>query len=498
MNKRMRRNVNASTKITSIIAGNATLLLGLAGLFAYLPGLDMLGSFREDYIPMAPSTALSFVFLGAALGVLHLNTSPGRMWPAAVLSWIVFLFSLTELYSLLHPALDLEALLFPDYGSWNTLPTGRMSPFTALLFLLGSAMLILITREKYRSSETRFLRYLRNSLNLLLALASFAFCLAYLFGLPFFYATTDIIPMALSTSIGFLCLSTALLTFSKEHFPLRRLSGSSTRAYLLRHILPLSIGSVLIGSIGLFFVIRYSELHPALAASFLSVLVVLSSASVATLLTEHLGQVIDRKNKVILETHQALKESEAQYDHLFRSMALGIVYQNAKGEITGANLAAERILGLTIDQMQGRTSMDPRWKAVDVHYNDLPGDQHPAMLALTRNEKVEDFIQGILHPQTNDYVWIVVNAVPQYRENEDQAFQVVSTFLDITHLRKAEEALKALKEGLEEEVQRKNKALVERVAQLEAFYDATINREYRINELRQELDRLKEEGNAPN
>lgn len=489
--------MRTTARITSIIACGFTLLLGLAGLLAYLPGWHILGSLKEDYIPMAPSTALSFVFLGAALGVLHLKASPGRMWPAALLSWIVFLFSLSELSALLHPGLDVEALLFPDYGSWNNLPSGRMSPFTALLFLLGSALLILVIREKARFSELHFLRYLRNSLNLLLALASFAFCLAYLFGAPFFYAAPDIIPMALSTSFGFLSLSTALLTLSSRYFPLRRLTGASTRAYLLRHILPLSIGSVLIGSTGLFFVTRYSEVHPALAASFLTVLVVLASGLLATLLAEHLGQVIDRKNNTILAAHQALKETEAQYDHLYRTMSLGVVYQNTIGEITRANPAAERILGLTIEQMQGRTSMDPRWKAVGVNYKELPGDQHPAMLALKRNEKVEDFIQGIFNPRTNDYVWIVVNAVPQYRENEDQPFQVVSTFLDITHLRKAEEALKSLKDGLEEEVIRKNNALVERVAQLEAFYEATINREFRINELRQELERLKKEGNVP-
>lgn len=485
-------------KITSLGAAGCTFLLGFAGLLAYLPGWHLLGSLREDYIPMTPSTALSFLFLGAALGVLHLKASPGRMWLAALLSWIVFLFSFIELTALLHPELDVEASLFPDYGAWNNLPSGRMAPITAFLFLLGSAMLILITLERSRSSENRFLRYLRNSLNLLLALSSFAFCLAYLFGAPFFYATSDIIPMALSTALGFLSFSLALLTFSRNHFPLRRLTGTSTRAYLLRHILPLSIGSVLLGSIGLFIATQYAEVHPAIAASFLTVLVVLTSGLLTTLLAAHLGQVIDRKNNALLAAHQALKESEAQYDHLFRTMSLGIVYQNAAGKIIRVNPAAERILGLTTEQMQGRTSMDPRWKAVDENFNELPGDKHPAMLALQRNQKVEDFIQGVFNPATNDYVWIIVNSVPQYRENEDQPFQVVSTFLDITHLRKAEEALKALKDGLEEEVIRKNKALVERVDQLEAFYEATINREFRINELRQELERLKEEGNAPN
>ncbi|NCA71909.1 MAG: PAS domain-containing protein [Sphingobacteriia bacterium] len=45
---------------------------------------------------------------------------------------------------------------------------------------------------------------------------------------------------------------------------------------------------------------------------------------------------------------------------LFDSLPLGIVIQSPAGEITGANPAAETILGLTLDQMRGITSMDPR------------------------------------------------------------------------------------------------------------------------------------------
>ena len=37
-------------------------------------------------------------------------------------------------------------------------------------------------------------------------------------------------------------------------------------------------------------------------------------------------------------------------------MLLGVVYQDNNGLIISANPAAEEILGLSIDQMQGRTS----------------------------------------------------------------------------------------------------------------------------------------------
>ena len=37
------------------------------GLLGYVLGLGVLGSVRKDYIPMAPSTAISFILLGSVL-----------------------------------------------------------------------------------------------------------------------------------------------------------------------------------------------------------------------------------------------------------------------------------------------------------------------------------------------------------------------------------------------------------------------------------------------
>ena len=46
------------------------------------------------------------------------------------------------------------------------------------------------------------------------------------------------------------------------------------------------------------------------------------------------------------------------------ALSEGVVLHLASGEIAACNPAAERILGLTQDQMMGRTSIDPRWRAV--------------------------------------------------------------------------------------------------------------------------------------
>jgi PAS domain S-box-containing protein len=151
------------------------------------------------------------------------------------------------------------------------------------------------------------------------------------------------------------------------------------------------------------------------------------------------GIITDVTERKLAE--EARQRSEEQYRTLFETMIQGVVYQRANGEIISANPAAEKILGLSIDQMKGRTSIDPRWKAVDENKNPLPGEKHPAMIALQTGKEVKNFTQGIFNPQKNEYVWILVNSIPQFKGDEKKPFQVFSTFLEITDRKKAEEAL---------------------------------------------------------
>ncbi|MBN2434627.1 MAG: PAS domain S-box protein [Spirochaetes bacterium] len=142
------------------------------------------------------------------------------------------------------------------------------------------------------------------------------------------------------------------------------------------------------------------------------------------------------------KSHKQLQLSEERYRNLFTTMAQGVVYQDVNGAIISANPAAEEILGITIDQMKGVTSIDPRWQAVDENMNKLSGEEHPSMIALKTGKVIKNFIQGIYNPKRNDYVWIIVNSVPLFKEGEDKPYQVYSLFLDITERKHYEEALR--------------------------------------------------------
>jgi PAS domain S-box-containing protein len=122
-------------------------------------------------------------------------------------------------------------------------------------------------------------------------------------------------------------------------------------------------------------------------------------------------------------------------------MAQGVVYQSADGKIISANPAAGRILGLTLDEMQGRASIDPRWRAIHEDGSDFPGQTHPAMVALQTGREARDVVMGVYNPRTESHVWISINAVPKIEPGDDKPCQVYTTFDDITDRKQAEERL---------------------------------------------------------
>ncbi|PJF27118.1 MAG: hypothetical protein CUN52_14960, partial [Phototrophicales bacterium] len=90
----------------------------------------------------------------------------------------------------------------------------------------------------------------------------------------------------------------------------------------------------------------------------------------------------------ISEADKALHASEARYRSVVTSMSEGIVVHAKDGSILTCNRAAERILGLTQEQMKGRTSIDPRWRAIHEDGSPFPGETHPAMVTLQTGKSV--------------------------------------------------------------------------------------------------------------
>jgi PAS domain S-box-containing protein len=151
----------------------------------------------------------------------------------------------------------------------------------------------------------------------------------------------------------------------------------------------------------------------------------------------------DKSKQVVRRTK--LNELEAenlrQYKTLFDGMAQGVFTQLADGTLVDVNPAALEMFGLDRDQFFGRTSFSPGWKVVNEDGTDLLPEQHPSMIALRTGLPLRDTVVGVYNPNKESFVWLITNAIPVIREEEDTPYQVFVTLQDITERKKAEEGL---------------------------------------------------------
>jgi PAS domain S-box-containing protein len=127
----------------------------------------------------------------------------------------------------------------------------------------------------------------------------------------------------------------------------------------------------------------------------------------------------------------ALRESEERYRSVIAVMQDGIILLDADGHIIACNATAERILGLSADQMMGRTPHDPRWQAIHEDGSAYPGETHPPMVTLRTGKPCRDVVMGV-HKPDGTLTWISINSQPLYKSDGTTLSGVVASFEDIT------------------------------------------------------------------
>lgn len=133
--------------------------------------------------------------------------------------------------------------------------------------------------------------------------------------------------------------------------------------------------------------------------------------------------------------HQRLQTAKAalreRFNVITESMLCGVVVHRLDGAIESANRAAERILGLTTDQMRGVTPVDPMWRCVRPDGTEFPGTEHPASVTLRDGTAVTDVVMGV-SADGDATRWIVVTSSPLF-DGQCQLDGAVATFVDITN-----------------------------------------------------------------
>ncbi len=324
----------------ALAGASAAAFLGALGLLGWVTPWRGLASLYPGSIPLAPSSALALLLLGATLILEARRPSPLL---TTTVSSLVLIFACAELVTFVAglPS-TLDALFVPVPGPFDG---GRMSPWTALGLVLASLGLLL-TGLAHRH---RALGAAGGSLALAVCLLGGVITLGYFFGAPLLYGG-QVVPMAFPTAVALGCLGLALVGLApRDSAPLRPFTGPSVRAKLLRAFLPVVPALLVVEAL----VDQVEGLNPAVDAA----LTALTSALVVAAVVSYAAHAVGRD----LERAQAeLERSRSDADRLaaiVQSSSDAIYARSLDGTIVAWNAGAERLFGYTRDEALGRSDV---------------------------------------------------------------------------------------------------------------------------------------------
>jgi PAS domain S-box-containing protein len=191
--------------------------------------------------------------------------------------------------------------------------------------------------------------------------------------------------------------------------------------------------------------------------------------------------IIDREE--FIDSRERLKESEEKYKLLIDNQVDFLVKIDARWRLLFVSPSYCEAIGKKEEELLGREFIPM------VHPDDV--------------ESTSKAMEALYKPPYTCYLEQQLKTIQGWRrlawnskailDKEGKVVETVGLGRDITKQKETEEELQKLKEQLETQVSEKTRELQQRVSELEEYQKATINREYRINELKEVIKRLQQE-----
>ena len=125
-------------------------------------------------------------------------------------------------------------------------------------------------------------------------------------------------------------------------------------------------------------------------------------------------------------------------DRVLAALDVGIVVEDPYGRALSSNPSAERILGLTHEQLSGDAGLPDGWGTIHEDGWPLAPDARPGQIALRTGRPCTGVTLGIKQPG-GAVTWVVANATPLFDNGTDEPFAVSVSYANITEGRHAVE-----------------------------------------------------------
>ncbi|MBN3963393.1 PAS domain-containing protein [Nostoc sp. NMS8] len=115
----------------------------------------------------------------------------------------------------------------------------------------------------------------------------------------------------------------------------------------------------------------------------------------------------------------------------------GVLLQLADGTIQACNVAGDRILGLTTQQLVGQNLLDPKWQFIHEDGTPLLSETHPISVTKNTGKPCLNVVCGFYQPN-GELVWLLFSSQPLFQAEGSNLYAIVTTFSDITESKDAQ------------------------------------------------------------
>lgn len=139
---------------------------------------------------------------------------------------------------------------------------------------------------------------------------------------------------------------------------------------------------------------------------------------------------------------ESLHASQAKLENLLQTIQAGVIVHDVEtNQVTDFNSAALKILGMTGEQILGKSTVEPGWNFITEEGKIMNVLDFPVNIVKRTKKPLIDYIVGIKKPSQPEPTWAIVKANPQFDQNGELR-QIIVSSMDITELRKTQEQLR--------------------------------------------------------
>lgn len=132
-------------------------------------------------------------------------------------------------------------------------------------------------------------------------------------------------------------------------------------------------------------------------------------------------------------------QQQSKLQALWAVLPAGVLVHSVAGQVVEVNRAAEKLLGLSLAQLQGREPVPHGMQVLNEDGSPCPPERYPSLRTLASGQPLHNQTLGMRLPG-GDIRWLLVNAEPQL-DSHGQVAGVITCLTDITERRLLQERL---------------------------------------------------------